>query len=69
MERTLCPTVFFFSLFSGDTITDQPLAPLLFQNPKTSDCAFMEMFLICFDVYYEAWFALNASPNDKDKVR
>ncbi|KAM7536336.1 hypothetical protein Aperf_G00000088477 [Anoplocephala perfoliata] len=44
------------------------LNTLLFQSSPNADSVFLELFLHCFDAFYEFWFAANAAPCDLERI-
>ncbi|VDO00749.1 unnamed protein product [Rodentolepis nana] len=50
------------------SVEDEQLNTLLFQSSPKADSVFLELFLHCFDAFYDIWFAVNAEPCDLDRV-
>eukprot|EP00108_Taenia_solium_P003536 TsM_001144600 transcript=TsM_001144600 gene=TsM_001144600 len=56
-----------FDSIGNPLVEDEQLNPLLFQSSPNADSVFLELFLYCFDTFYDFWFALNAEPCDLER--
>lgn len=57
-----------FAIIGNPFVEDEQLNPLLFQSSPNADSVFLELFLHCFDTFYDFWFALNAEPCDLETI-
>ncbi|VDK34623.1 unnamed protein product [Taenia asiatica] len=57
-----------FDSIGNPLAEDEQLNPLLFQSSPNADSVFLELFLYCFDTFYDFWFALNAEPCDLERI-
>ncbi|KAL5105055.1 Engulfment and cell motility protein 2 [Taenia crassiceps] len=57
-----------FDTIGNPLAEDEQLNPLLFQSSPNADSIFLELFLYCFDTFYDFWFALNAEPCDLETI-
>ncbi|VUZ42688.1 unnamed protein product [Hymenolepis diminuta] len=49
------------------SVEDEQLNTLLFQSSPNAD-SILELFLHCFDTFYNIWFAVNAAPHDLERI-